>query len=91
MSTLEGNRFAAAMAVEFQAQLTDLTRTSGRLEGKLDAFLAKQAEQDKRLSDLDERHRNVEARQNKLAGASTVLGMASGGLVALLVHYLKFN
>lgn len=65
--------------------LTEIHRSVGRIEGKLDTFINQMAEHDKRTTELEVRTRKVENRQHWYAGAGAVVG----GLVAWLGNHLR--
>jgi hypothetical protein len=56
------------------ADTADLHRAVGRIEGKLDTFIAQMEAQDNRATNVEVRLRKVEARQHWYAGAGTVIG-----------------
>lgn len=69
------------------AQLDDLHRSVGRIEGKLDTFIAQMATQDERTTKITERIGKVESRQAWYSGAGSMVGMILG---ALGMHGLKY-
>ena len=62
------------------SELAELQRSVGRVEGKLDTFIAQMAAHDIRTTDLEVRTRKVESRQHWYAGAGWMLGMIAGAL-----------
>lgn len=60
--------------------LADVRQDLGRVEGKLDTFIAQMAKQDERTTTLTERVGKVESRQHWYAGAGSMLGMILGAL-----------
>jgi hypothetical protein len=57
-----------------QAQDTELHRAVGRIEGKLDAFISKLAEADKRHDNAGKRIAAVERKQAWYSGAAAAVG-----------------
>lgn len=68
------------------SELAELHRSVGRIEGKIDTFIAQMKVQDDRTVALDERTRKVEGRQYWYSGVSTVLGMIFGGIGVKMLH-----
>ena len=62
----------------------ELHRAVGRIEGKLDTFLAQMKAHDDRTTDLEVRTRKVENRQHWYSGVTAVIGMIFGGAAAHL-------
>jgi hypothetical protein len=60
------------------SELAELQRSVGRVEGKLDTFIAQMAQQDDRTTDLEVRTRKVENRQHWYSGAAAVIGTLLG-------------
>jgi hypothetical protein len=58
---------------------SDLQRSVGRIEGKLDAFIKQMKDQDDRATDLEARMRGVENRQHWYSGVAAALGLLIGG------------
>lgn len=58
----------------------DISRSIGRVEGKIDAFMKQLEVQDNRATNLEVRVRSVENKQYWLSGASGVFGMIAGAL-----------
>ena len=56
----------------------------GRLEGKVDALITRQAVHDEALNRHDKRIRNLEQSRSWILGAAAVLG----GLVSLLINFV---
>lgn len=56
------------------ADRSELHRTVGRIEGKLDTFIAQMKAHDDRTTDLEVRTRKLEARQHWYAGAAATVG-----------------
>jgi len=66
--------------------LSELQRAIGRVEGKMDTFIAQMQAHDDRTTGLEVRTRNVENKQYWLSG----LGSAVGYLVGILsTHNFK--
>lgn len=57
---------------------TELHRAVGRIEGKLDTFIAQMAAQDDRTTDLEVRTRKVESRQHWYSGVGAGIGILLG-------------
>jgi hypothetical protein len=57
---------------------TELHRSVGRIEGKLDTFIQQMKTQDERGTDLEVRTRKLESRQSWTSGASAILGIIFG-------------
>jgi hypothetical protein len=65
---------------------TELQRTVGRIEGKLDTFIAQMGHQDNRTTELEVRTRKLENRQHWYGGVAAAIGAlvgAVGGHVGL--------
>lgn len=60
--------------------LTDLHRSVGRIEGKLDTFISQMATHDVRTTDLEVRTRKVENRQHWYSGVAAAIGLVAGAL-----------
>lgn len=58
--------------------MEELQRALGRVEGKLDTFIAQMASQDDRTTELEVRMRRVENRQHWYSGIGATLGMLAG-------------
>ena len=54
--------------------LSELHRTVGRIEGKLDTFIAQMGTQDTRTTDLEVRTRKLEGRQHWYTGVAAAVG-----------------
>lgn len=63
----------------------ELLLALGRLEGKMDALITRQAVHDEELERMDVRLRNLEQSRSWLMGASAAIGAS----FALLVQWLK--
>ena len=63
----------------------ELLLALGRLEGKMDALIRRQAVHDEELERMDVRLRNLEQSRSWLMGASAAIGAS----FALLVQWLK--
>jgi hypothetical protein len=61
-------------------EMADLHRTVGRMEGKLDTFLAQMKAQDDRTTDLEVRTRKVENRQHWYSGFGALAGLLLGAV-----------
>ena len=60
------------------ADNTELHRAVGRIEGKLDTFIAQMKAQDDRTTDLEVRTRRVENKQWWLSGVGAAIGTLLG-------------
>jgi hypothetical protein len=67
-------------------QLASLQRDTGRIEGKLDSFIAVIATADKEKNAIDNRLRHVENRQAMHTGAASILGAIGGYILTWIVH-----
>jgi hypothetical protein len=67
--------------------LSEIQRSVGRVEGKLDAFIGQMKVQDDRSTNLEVRVRSVENKQHWYAGAGAILGAVLG---AFGVHLRSF-
>jgi hypothetical protein len=56
----------------------ELHRAVGRIEGKLDTFIAQMKTQDERATDLEVRTRRVESRLHWYSGAGAIFGLFGG-------------
>ncbi len=63
----------------------ELLLALGRLEGKMDALITRQAVHDEELDRMDVRLRNVEQSRSWLMGASAAIGAS----IALFIQWLK--
>tara|TARA_R100000808_G_scaffold13906_2_gene33330 strand:- start:20049 stop:20252 length:204 start_codon:yes stop_codon:yes gene_type:complete len=63
----------------------ELLLALGRLEGKMDALITRQAVHDEELERMDVRLRNLEQSRSWLMGASAAIGAS----FALIVQWLK--
>ena len=63
----------------------ELLLALGRLEGKMDALITRQAVHDEELDRMDVRLRNVEQSRSWLMGASAAIGAS----IALFMQWLK--
>lgn len=70
-------------------QLASLQRDTGRIEGKLDAFIATIAAKDKDIHTMDARIRDVEQKQSRYAGVASVLGTLGGFLVNWVIYHSR--
>lgn len=68
-------------------ETTELHRSMGRIEGKLDTFIAQMKTQDDRTTDLEVRTRKVENRQHWYSGVGAAAGMLLGVLTG--GHFLR--
>lgn len=64
--------------IALQDHVVRLAESAGRIEGKLDTFIAQMAVQDERTSKHDERIGKVENRQHWYAGVAAGLGALLG-------------
>jgi isochorismate hydrolase len=60
------------------SDLTEIQRSLGRVEGKLDTALSRMDKQDKRSDGLEERLQKVERRQWVVTGFFTAIGVLLG-------------
>lgn len=60
--------------------LGDVRQDLGRVEGKLDTFIAQMKAQDDRTTNLEVRTRKVEARQHWYSGLGSAVGFALGAI-----------
>ena len=79
----------ASEGQELLRHIIRLTGAVGQINGKIDGFLDRMEDQDKRLTDLDGRLRKTESHQYKVAGASGVVALLAGGAVSLVTHFIK--
>ena len=66
--------------------LADVRQDLGRVEGKLDTFIAQMKAQDDRTTDLEVRTRKVENRQHWYSGLGAAAGLLLGALGVNGVH-----
>lgn len=60
------------------SDMDELQRALGRVEGKLDTFIAQMATQDNRTTELEVRVRRTENKQYWLSGFGSMLGTLAG-------------
>lgn len=68
-----------------QEQLTEIIRSLGRLEGKVDSALTSQQDHTKTIGCHDLRLRKIENKQSWIIGLAT----GAGALVSLAINWLK--
>lgn len=60
--------------------IAELHRSVGRIEGKIDTFIAQMKAQDDRTTELEVRTRKVENRQHWYSGLGAALGAILGAM-----------
>jgi hypothetical protein len=70
-------------------QLASLQRDTGRIEGKLDAFIAVMSSNDKDIHDLEKKVGDIKDKQSYHTGFSAAVGSIGGFLLNWVIYHFR--